>query len=96
MNVKLVEKSVKSHVGRVIDIKVTSQYSIPGITFSITSMKLLDEGPVAPRPVLSAIVAFAIMRFVASEITAAAVLAVRVGEVPHCMVSCAIASFGWL
>ena len=92
VNVKLVEKSVKSHVGRVIDRKVISQYSTPGITFNTTSMKWLDEGLVAPKPVLRAIVvAFVIVRFAASEIVAAVVLAVRVGEDPHSMMSCTIA-----
>jgi len=94
VNVKLVEKSVKSHVGRVIDTNVISQYNIPGITFNTTSMKWLDEGLVAPKPVLKAIVvAFAIVRFVVSEIMVAVVLAVRAAEEPHSMVSCAVGFF---
>ena len=39
VNVKLVEKSVKSHVGREIDVKVMSQKRTPGITLSKSSIK---------------------------------------------------------
>jgi len=91
VNVKLVEKSVNNHVGRVIDTKVISQYNAPGITFKTTSMKWPDEGPVASKPVLRAPAeALAIVRFAASEITAAVAVAVRVGEDPNSMICCAI------
>lgn len=39
VNVKLVEKSVKSHVGSVIDVKVISQYSTPGMTRTVNSSR---------------------------------------------------------
>ena len=39
VNVKLVEKSVKSHVGREIDVKVMSQKRTPGIILSKSSIK---------------------------------------------------------
>ena len=94
VNVKLVEKSVNSHVGRVNDTKVISQYNTPGIIFNTTSKKWLDEGLPAPEPVPSALdVVFAMVQFVTSEIWATVVLAVRVGKDPNSMMSCAVVPF---
>ena len=51
VKVKLVEKRVKSHVGRVIVVKVTSQYRIPGRTRARNRI----ERPINPSQVLEGV-----------------------------------------
>jgi uncharacterized membrane protein len=40
VKVKLVENNMKSHVGRVMEVKVTIQYRIPGITLNVERTSL--------------------------------------------------------
>ena len=53
VKVKLVENSVKSHVGRVIDTNVTSQYRTLGITFTPTRRKRPSGKPELLSPKLT-------------------------------------------
>jgi hypothetical protein len=83
VNVRLIENRVKSHVGKVMETKVISQYSIPGITFNMASMKF-DGGLPLLRLVVNAVaVTLVMIPLGLLENADGAELAARLAEDPH-------------